>query len=199
MRTIVRTTALTAALVVGVGALGACSSDDSNEADAAPTTTKASVPTTTEATTTEAPAPTTIEATGTLLNGAPGTTSRLPDGSETGNGQQEMQGDLAGTLDCEWYFLVDYANAPPLTFTMFEATYIFTGEIEGVGSGTLTFTTSSPPNVYDENTPTVESGTVSDGTGDLAGYEGTIEITYTLLFGGAIKDGTYTVNLEYVG
>jgi hypothetical protein len=195
MRTILRTTALAAVLVVGVGTLGACSNDDGAEAEA-------TTATTTEApasTTTEAPAPSTIEATGTLLNGAPGTTSRLPDGSEISTGQQEMQGDLAGTLDCEWHFLVDYENAPPLTFNVFEATYTFTGTIEGVGSGTLTFTTSAPKNIYDENTATVESGTAGDGTGDLAGYEGTIEMTYTLLFGGAIKDGTYTVNLEYVG
>ena len=110
-----------------------------------------------------------------------------------------MQGDLAGTLDCEAHFLVDYENAPPLTFTVFESTCTFTGTIEGVGSGTLTFTTSAPKNLYDQNTATVESGTVGDGTGDLAGYEGTIEMTYTLLFGGAIKDGTYTVDLEHVG
>jgi hypothetical protein len=197
MRTILRTTALAAVLVVGVGALGGCSSDDGAEAEATTaTTTEAPAPTTTEA-----PAPTTIEATGTLLNGPPGTgsVSRLPDGSEVGTSQQEMQGDLAGTLDSEWHILVDYANAPPLTFTVFEATYTFTGTIEGVGSGTLTFTTSAPSNIYDQNTATVESGTAGDGTGDLAGYEGTIEMAYTLLFGGAIKDGTYTVNLEYVG
>ena len=80
---------------------------------------------------------------------------------------------------------------------MFESTGTFTGTVEGVGSGTLIFTTSAPENVYDENTATVQSGTVGEGTGDLAGYEGTIEMVYTLLFGGAMEDGTYTVDLEY--
>ncbi len=184
MRTNSRTTAVAAALVVGVGALGACSSDDG----------EASTPTTTEA-----PAPTTIEATGTLLGGTPSSADRQPDGSEIVVSQQEMQGDLVGTVDSEAHLLVDYANAPPLTFTVFESTGTFTGTIEGVGSGTLTFTTSAPENVYDQNTATAESGTVGDGTGDLAGYEGTIEMTYTLLFGGAIEDGAYTVDLVYVG
>jgi hypothetical protein len=192
MRTKLRTTALAAVLVVGAGTLGACSSDDGAEAEAA--TTEKAAPTTTEKA-----APTTIEATGTLLGGPPGSVSRLPDGSEIGNYEQELQGDLAGTLDCDAHWLVDYENAPPLTFTVFESTCIFTGAIEGVGSGTITFKTSAPKNIYDQNTATVESGTAGDGTGDLAGYEGTIEMTYTLLFGGAIKDGTYTVNLEYVG
>lgn len=188
MRTISRTMTLAAVLAVGVGALGACSSDvEEPAAAAAPTTT-------------EAPAPTTTEATGTLLgSGPPSSAERRPDGSEDVVTQQELQGDLVGSLESEAHILVDYANAPPLTFTVFESTATFTGTIEGVGSGTLTFTTSAPKNVYDENTPTVESGTVGDGTGDLAGYEGTIEMTYTLLFGGAIEDGTYTVDLEYVG
>jgi len=197
MRTIMRTTALAAVLVVGVGALGACSSDDGEEA--APPTTEASAPPTTEASaprTTEASAPTTIEATGTLLGGVPSSASRQPDGSEIVVSQEEMQGDLAGTVDLEEHLLV---TGNPLTFTVFESTGTFTGTVEGVGSGTLTFTTSAPENVYDQNTATVQSGTVGDGTGDLAGYEGTIEMVYTLLFGGAIEDGTYTVDLEYVG
>ena len=194
MRTISMTTTMAAVLVVGLGALGACSTDDGAEAAATATTENAAP------TTTEAPAPRPPSRPLALFSAdRPGPPSRLPDGSEISTGRREMQGDLAGTLDCEAYFLVDYENAPPLTFTVFESTCIFTGTIEGVGSGTLTFTTSAPKNIYDQNTATVESGTAGEGTGDLAGYEGTIEMTYTLLFGGAIKDGTYTVNLEYVG
>ena len=94
---------------------------------------------------------------------------------------------------------MDYENAPPLTFTVFESTGTFTGTIEGVGAGPSPSRPAPPKNLYDQTTATVESGTVGDGTGDLAGYEGTIEMTYTLLFGGAIKDGTYTVDLEHVG
>ncbi len=191
MRKILRTMTLAAALVMGVGALGACSGDVEEPAASAPTTTEATAPTSTEAT-----APTAIEATGTLLNGLPGSVERQPDGSETGVSHQELQGDLVGDLETESHWLVDYGVAP-ITFTVFESTGTFTGTIEGVGTGTLTFNTSAPENVYDENTATVESGTVGDGTGDLAGYEGTVEMTYTLLFGGAIEDGTYTVDLEY--
>lgn len=194
MRTIFRAMTVAAVLVAGAGTLGACSSDaEEPAAAAAPTTTEAPTPTTTEA-------PTTLEATGTLLGGGPPSSAeRRPDGSEDVSSRQELQGDLSGTLDSEGHILVDYANAPPLTFTVFESTATFTGTVEGVGSGTLTFTTSAPPNVYDEVTPTVETGTVSGGTGDLAGYEGTVEMTYTLLFGGAIEDGTYTLDLELVG
>lgn len=186
MRTIFRTMTVAAVLVAGAGTLGACSSDAEEPAAAAS-------PTTTEA-------PTTIEASGTLLgSGPPSSAERRPDGSEDVGSRRELQGDLSGTLDGEAHLLVDYANAPPLTFTVFESTATFTGTVEGIGTGTLTFTTSAPPNVYDENTPTVETGTVTGGTGDLAGYEGTVEMTYTLLFGGAIEDGTYTVALEQVG
>lgn len=63
MRTNSRTTALAAVLVVGVGALGACSSDDGEAS--APTTTEASAPTTEKAepTTTEASEPLVLEGT----------------------------------------------------------------------------------------------------------------------------------------
>lgn len=194
MRTIFRAMTVAAVLVAGAGALGACSSDaEAPAAAATPSTTEAPAPATTEA-------PTTIEATGTLLgSGPPSSAERRPDGSEDVSSRRELQGDLSGTLDGEAHLLVDYANAPPLTFTVFESTATFTGTVEGVGSGTLTFTTSAPPNVYDESTPTVETGTVTGGTGDLAGYEGTVEMTYTLLFGGAIEDGTYTISLEHTG
>ena len=66
--------------------------------------------------------------------------------------------------------------------------------LEGGGRGTLVFTTTVPetPIVGAE---TVESGTVNDGTGALAGFEGTIENRFTF-DGDGQPVGTYTVTLE---
>lgn len=101
MRTIFRTMTVAAVLVAGAGTLGACSSDAEEPAAAAsPTTTEAPAPATTEA-------PTTIEATGTLLVGPPSSAERRPDGSEDVSSEQELQGDLTGTLDSEGHILVD--------------------------------------------------------------------------------------------
>ena len=150
-----------------------------------------------DTTTTVVAAPTSIEATGALLaEMGPTSAVRQADGSELVVQPQALEGDLVGDLISRSHILVD---GNPLTFTVFENISTFTGTIEGVGTGTLTFTTTAPENAYDEATPTVETGTVTDGTGDLAGYEGTIEMTYILLYGGAIENGTYTVTLDQVG
>ena len=102
-----------------------------------------------------------------------------------------LVGDLTGTVSVVGSIFIDTAAG---TFTQFETIGTFSGSLEGVGSGTLIFTTTVPetPIVGAE---TVESGTVSDGTGALAGFEGTIENRFTF-DGDGQPVGTYTVTLE---
>ncbi len=103
----------------------------------------------------------------------------------------QLVGDLTGTVSVVGSISFDTAAG---TFTQFETIGTFSGSLEGVGRGTLIFTTTVPetPIVGAE---TVESGTVSDGTGALTGFEGTIENRFTF-DDDAQPVGTYTVTLE---
>lgn len=79
------------------------------------------------------------------------------------------------------------------SFEQLETTDTFTGTLDGVGQGTLTFVTTIPETA--NGADIVQSGTVGDGTGALAGYEGTIEMRFVTDADGQ-SVGTYTVTLE---
>jgi hypothetical protein len=103
----------------------------------------------------------------------------------------QLVGDLTGSVSVQGSMLFDTSKG---TFTQLETIGTFSGSLEGVGRGTLILTTTVPetPIVGAE---TVESGTVSDGTGALAGFEGTIEMRFTFDDDGQ-PVGTYTATME---
>ena len=106
----------------------------------------------------------------------------------------QLVGDLTGTVSVQGSMLVDSGAG---TFTQFETIGTFSGSLKGVGRGTLIVTTTVPEtHIIGEET--VESGTVSDGTGAFAGFEGTIENRFTFDDDGQ-PVGTYTVTLERSG
>ena len=106
----------------------------------------------------------------------------------------QLVGDLTGTVSVQGSMLVDSGAG---TFTQFETIGTFSGSLKGVGRGTLVVTTTVPEtHIIGEET--VESGTVSDGTGAFAGFEGTIENRFTFDDDGQ-PVGTYTVTLERGG
>ena len=83
------------------------------------------------------------------------------------------------------------------TFTQLETIGTFSGSLKGVGRGTLVFTTTVPESPIN-GAETVESGTVSAGTGALAGFEGVIETRFHFDNDGQ-PVGTYTVTLQRTG
>ena len=103
----------------------------------------------------------------------------------------QLVGDLTGTVSVQGSMLFDTAAG---TFTQFETTGTFSGSLEGVGRGTLILTTTVPESPL-VGAETVESGTVSEGTGALAGFEGAIEMRFTFDDDGQPL-GTHTVTLE---
>jgi hypothetical protein len=103
----------------------------------------------------------------------------------------QLVGDLTGTVSVQGSMLFDTSAG---TFTQLETIGTFSGSLEGVGRGTLILTTTVPetPIIGAE---TVESGTVNDGTGALAGFDGTIEMRFTFDDDGQ-PVGTYTATIE---
>jgi hypothetical protein len=132
-----------------------------------------------------------IEATGTIPPSTPpafGTPQA--DGSLPFTATYTLEGDLAGTVSGAGTLSFDSAKS---TFTQHETTATFDGTLAGVGHGTLTFVTTIPET--STTAPAVETGSVSGGTGDLAGLVGTIELRYTVTADGSPGPGSYTVTL----
>ncbi len=103
----------------------------------------------------------------------------------------QLVGDLTGTVSVVGSMLIDTDAG---TFTQFETIGTFSGSLAGVGRGTLILTTTVPESPI-VGAETVESGTVSDGTGALTGFEGTIESRFTFDDDGQ-PVGTYTVTVQ---
>jgi hypothetical protein len=137
------------------------------------------------------PAPITIEATGTIPPaGVPTFGTALADGSLPFTGSYRLNGDLSGTVTGSGTKTIDSVNS---TYTQHTTTATYDGTLVGAGRGTLTLVTTIDETKLTD--PAEEKGTVSGGTGDLAGLTGTIVMRYSVSTDGQEHDGTYTVNL----